>query len=79
MAKVEYEIRMLSRSSGYYCVLWVSCGQNIFITDGKGSWTNTMTMVYEEVIRFQKGNSQFKTIEELHNFAYNKLGYNKTK
>ena len=69
----NYQIRSCSRSSGYHCILWARHGSNIFVSSN--SWNQNMQEVYRAVVEYQKGNSHFKSVEELHKFAYDKLGY----
>lgn len=58
MEKRKYEIRHLPRYSGYYCILWIDCGQNIFVTIG--------TWEHKQVMLFENGTGYYKSIKDLH-------------
>lgn len=68
---VSYEIRHLI-SSYWYCILWVSFGQNIFVPYASREIDPT---VYDAVRRFEQGMGDHKTLKDLYDFAYDRLGY----
>ena len=67
--KIEYEIRWVNKNT---VILWVSCGQNIF---AYSNGTIQSQSVFKEVSLFEYNTSRFETLEELHTWAFDHLGY----